>query len=111
MERRFRLKRASDFSQVRRKGRSYPTPELILVIHPNQLDHVRIGVAAGKYLGGAVKRNRAKRVLRAAIAPLIPQIRPGHDILLIARKPILSKKSLAVLEILQEKLKKAGLVK
>jgi len=45
-------------------------------------------VAAGRSVGKAVDRNRAKRLLRAAIQPLIPSIQPGWDLILLARKPL-----------------------
>ena len=48
----------------------------------------RIGVAAGKKLGGAVKRNRFKRQLRAAVRQVYPNIQRGVDVILIARAPI-----------------------
>jgi len=39
-------------------------------------------------VGKAVQRNRAKRLLREAIRPLIPNITRGWDVLLIARHPL-----------------------
>lgn len=42
---------------------------------------------AGRALGSAVKRNRLKRQLRAAVQTLWPQVVPGWDILFIARAP------------------------
>ena len=62
---------------------------MVLIALPNDLATSRIGVAAGRTLGKAVQRNRAKRLLRAAVAPVLPTITPGWDILLIARLPIL----------------------
>ena len=50
--------------------------------------------------------NRAKRILRAAIAPLLPEITPGYDILLIARRPILKVKSTQVHQALRKSLQK-----
>ena len=77
----------------------------------NDSDQIRVGVAAGRSLGKAVNRNRAKRLLRAAIAPLLPDIAPGVDLALIARKPILDVKSTEVQETLTESLRKANLLK
>jgi ribonuclease P protein component len=89
VKRRFRLTQSTDFQRVRRFGKSYAHPLMVLIALPNDLASSRIGVAAGRTLGKAVQRNRAKRLLRATVAPLLPAITPGWDILLIARLPIL----------------------
>ncbi len=54
----------------------------------SDLPGVRVGVGAGLAVGNAVKRNRAKRLLRAAMNELLPQTTPGSDIMLIARAPL-----------------------
>ncbi|MEK6221616.1 MAG: ribonuclease P protein component [Chloroflexota bacterium] len=110
MKQRFRLTRSADFVRVRRQGKSHVHPVAIMISLPNVLTQVRIGISAGKAVGNAVQRNRAKRVLRAAIAPLIPSIKFGHDIVLVARKPILEKKSPEVQEILTKMLGQAKLL-
>jgi ribonuclease P protein component len=51
---------------------------------------VRVGVAAGRTVGTAVYRNRAKRLLREAIRPLLPGIATGLDLILIARPGLVS---------------------
>lgn len=67
----------------------------------------QVAVVAGKAVGGAVLRNRAKRVLRAAIRPLLAKVRPDVEMVLIARPPILEAKSTQVQEILERLLHKA----
>jgi len=49
---------------------------------------MRVGVAAGRTVGNAVRRNRAKRLLRAAMQRLLPDLAAGSDLLLIARPPL-----------------------
>ena len=88
MNRKFRLTRSADFKRVRGLGKSYAHPLIVLITLPNELEQPRIAVVAGRHVGKAVIRNRAKRLIRAAISPLITSIKPGWDILLIARKPI-----------------------
>jgi ribonuclease P protein component len=51
---------------------------------------VKVGVAAGRTVGTAVYRNRAKRLLREAMRPLIPNITSGLDLILIARPGLTS---------------------
>jgi len=87
MERRFRLTRSIEFKRVRDEGKSYAHPFVVLVVCPSQLDHPRIGVTASHNIGGAIPRNRAKRLLREAARLYIPSLRPAH-IILIARAPL-----------------------
>ena len=47
-----------------------------------------MGVSASRTVGNAVRRNRAKRLLRAAMSELLAQTTPGTDLLLIARAPL-----------------------
>lgn len=93
MQRQFRLTRSEEFERVRRSGKSYVHPLVVLVVHPNEDARVRVGVAAGRAVGSAVKRNRAKRLMRAAMWPLLPSLASGWDLILIAR-PALASSSL-----------------
>jgi len=85
VDRRPRLTRSQDVQRVRNSGRSYAHPLAVLVTRRNDLDRSRFAVGAGRSLGGAVRRNRAKRRLRSALRSLAPMIAPGWDVLLLAR--------------------------
>jgi ribonuclease P protein component len=61
---------------------------MVLIALPNQEGVSRIGVTASRSVGKAVQRNRAKRVLRSVIQPYLPGLKPGWDIVLIARSPL-----------------------
>ena len=93
MQRKFRLTRSTDFKRVRRSGKSYAHPFVVLVVQASETPKVRVGVTAGRSVGGAVQRNRAKRLLREAIRPLLPDLFSGWDLILIAR-PALPTESL-----------------
>jgi ribonuclease P protein component len=91
VQRRFRLSRSEDFKRVRRTGKSYAHPLVVLVAQASDANsRVRVGVAAGKTTGTAVHRNRAKRLLREAMRPLIPSVASGWDLILIARPALVS---------------------
>lgn len=88
MKKYFRLTRSTDFKRVRRNGKSYAHPLVILYTITCDSQQARVGVTAGRWVGGAVKRNRAKRLLREAMRILYPQILPGNELILIARNPL-----------------------
>jgi ribonuclease P protein component len=97
VQRKFRLTRSEDFKRVRRSGKSYAHPLVVLIVQthdkrssPVDQPRVKIGVAAGRTVGTAVTRNRAKRLLREAMRPLIPSIASSLDLILIARPGLVS---------------------
>ncbi|MFZ5908670.1 MAG: ribonuclease P protein component [Chloroflexota bacterium] len=89
MQRKFRLTRSIDFKRVRHTGKSYAHPLVVLVIHASETPRVRVGVTAGRSVGGAIQRNRSKRLLREAMRPLLPTLSPGWDLVLVARPALL----------------------
>jgi len=109
VKRRFRLTRSTDFKRVRRFGKSYAHPLVVLVVLQNETDRVRVGIAASRSVGGAVERNRAKRRLRAALQPALEALVPGWDLVLIARKPILGATFSEIGDALQVLRARAGL--
>lgn len=92
MQRKFRLSRSEDFKRVRRTGKSYAHPLVVLVAQASEKTsrRVRVGVAAGKTTGTAIHRNRAKRLLREAARPLLPSLASGWDLILIARPALVT---------------------
>jgi ribonuclease P protein component len=91
VQRRFRLSRSEDFKRVRRTGKSYAHPLVVLVAQASESqDRIRVGVTAGKTTGNAVHRNRAKRLLREAMRPLLPSLASGWNLILIARPALVT---------------------
>jgi ribonuclease P protein component len=90
VQRKFRLTRSEDFKRVRRSGKSYAHPLVVLIVQTHDQPRVKVGVTAGRTVGTAVYRNRAKRLLREAMRTLIPDIAPGLDLILIARPGLVS---------------------
>jgi ribonuclease P protein component len=90
VQRKFRLTHSEDFKRVRRSGKSYAHPLVVLIVQTHAGPNVKIGVAAGRTVGTAVSRNRAKRLLREAMRTLIPNLASGFDLILIARPALVS---------------------
>ena len=110
VKRRFRLTRSTDFKRVRRAGKSYAHPLVVLYTLESEEPIVRVGVSAGLPVGDAVRRNRAKRLLRAAMNELLPRTAPGSDLLLIARSPLPESNLQQTREALAGLLERAGLL-
>jgi len=88
MNRRHRLARSEEFHRVRRQGRSWSHPLLVLVAARSDLAYSRFGFVVSKRIGKAVVRNRARRLMREAVRVRLTQIASGWDIVLVARTPI-----------------------
>jgi ribonuclease P protein component len=90
VQRKFRLTRSEDFERARRSGKTYAHRLVVLIARKNDAGRSRVGVAAGRTVGNAVRRNRAKRLLRAAMQSLVSSVLSGWDVVLIARPPLVS---------------------
>jgi ribonuclease P protein component len=88
MKREQRLRRSVEFQRVREQApRAWPHLLLVLYAAPNDLGRTRVGLTVGKRVGRAAVRNRVRRRMREAIRLRYADLRPGHDLLLIARPP------------------------
>jgi ribonuclease P protein component len=78
--RRMRLRRRGDFERLLREGQRAGDDHLQVWVLPNGLEHSRFGLMVGRRHGGAVRRNRIKRVLREAFRLSRAQLPRGLDI-------------------------------
>jgi ribonuclease P protein component len=87
--RRPRLSRSADFQRVYRQGRSAASRHLVLYAFPREDAEsgsgIRLGVSVGRRVGGAVERNRVKRLLREAFWSLDERLPSTHDYVIVAR--------------------------
>jgi ribonuclease P protein component len=109
-----RLSRSAEFERVYRQGRSTANRHLVLYTFPNpSAEHPRLGLSVSRKVGGAVERNRVKRLLREAFASAEGGLRSGQDLVVVARPQageLAEREGLAgVVAALTELLARAGL--
>jgi len=84
--RRGRLSRSAEFERAYRQGSSHGNRHLVVYAFPRGSgDEARLGVSVSRKVGGAVDRNRVKRLLREAFAAEQPLVPAGHDVVVVAR--------------------------
>jgi ribonuclease P protein component len=82
-ERRLRVRR--DFDHVFRRGRRLEGRLFVMIALPNGRSGHRLGIAAGRKLGGAVVRNRARRLVRESFRRQDPTGGAGFDLVIVVR--------------------------
>ena len=105
------IKSSADISRVFDKGTRINTPAVTLIVLRNEEQHGHDGRAAfvaGKKLGNAVWRNRAKRRMRAACKSLDEPF-SGCDVVFLAKRSINNVEYSALVENLSKAIRKNGL--
>ena len=105
-----KIKQNSDFRRIYGRGRSFVHPAFVIYAMKNQKGKNRLGITVSKKLGGAVLRNRAKRLLSAAFREASPFMKQGFDFVLVARGRIFLLKSTEIKELLLKDLAEADLL-
>ena len=84
-----RLSRSAEFERVYRQGRSVGNRFLVLYAFPRTGDTAaegpRLGLSVSRKVGGAVDRNKVKRLLREAFAGEAERVPADHDVVVVAR--------------------------
>jgi ribonuclease P protein component len=85
VKRAYRLRRPDQFRRVQRQGRTVHHQLLRLTVLPSRRARTRCGFVAGKRIGKAVQRNRARRRVREAVRLVLEHIVPGTDLVFVVR--------------------------
>ena len=93
-----------------RRGRSCVSPVLVTYVLKSKNNTLRYGITTGKKVGNAVKRSRARRVIRASYYQLFEQLKPGYIIIFVARGKTPYVKSQVVYKAMRQHLKALGIL-
>ena len=111
MQRKLRLRSRSDFSRVYKTGRSFANSQFVVYwMKRPDTERFRAGVSVSRKLGGAVVRNRIRRVVKELIRLNADKIADKTDFIVIVRRPALGMKTKDLERSLLHALRKAGLL-
>lgn len=84
------MRKRAEFERIQRGGERIHTEHFVLIVaaQPEANALARLGITASRKIGGAVVRNRAKRLVRAAFRELASLFARGVDLVVIVRKPL-----------------------
>ena len=105
------LNKNHEFRRAYAKGKNYVSPVVVLYVLKNRRGLLRVGITTSKKIGNAVHRNRARRVIREAFRQVMPEVRPGYDLVFVARGRTPYVKSTEICRHMEQQLKAAGLMK
>lgn len=105
------LNRNTDFRTLYYRGKSQVDAALVTYAKRNREGVTRVGITVGKRIGGAVRRNRCRRVIREAYRALLPRVNRGWDIVFVARRRTVFLKSTEIRQIMESQLKALGVLK
>lgn len=104
------LKQNSDFRRAYSRGKSFADPALVTYCVRNRAGICRVGITTSKKLGGAVERNRCRRIILAAYRSLLPECRGCFDLVFVARSRALKLKSTDLQRVMRRQLCGAGVI-
>jgi len=83
-----RVRKRKEYSRIYQNGARLYSENFLVLLHPNDKEIRRLGITAGKKIGNAVKRNRAKRLLREFFRLNKDMVPPGRDVVITVRRDV-----------------------
>ncbi|MFH1426899.1 MAG: ribonuclease P protein component [Candidatus Kerfeldbacteria bacterium] len=106
-----RLRRKEDYDRVYKGGKTLHTALFRIKTAPNKGEETRFGIVIpNKAIKRAFARNRKKRQVRSALGELLPGIKKGEDVVLIAQPQLDAASYADILADLREGLQKIGFI-
>lgn len=99
-----------DFRRIYARGKSYVSPVVITYVFKNRSHNIRVGITTSKKTGNAVRRSRSRRVIREAFRTMATRVKPGYDLIFVARARTPSVKSTEIAKAMEKQLREAGLL-
>ena len=110
LKREYRLRKKYMFNYCYRVGKVVRSKSSLFYYTPSNNKNVKVGISVSKKVGGAVQRNRARRVIRDAITPFLSKINKDFNIIIVAKENILEFSYAIIKQDFEYMLKKAGLI-
>ena len=101
-----RLRTGAAFDRVFKRGARHPGRLFLLVAAPNGFAYDRLGLAVSRRVGGAVERNRARRLLRETFRRVERAGGPGADLVVVAHAEIVGRGQAEVDREFQERVRR-----
>jgi ribonuclease P protein component len=93
-----RVRKRADFLEIQAGGVRVNGDCLVFILSRRaEGQPLRLGITASRKIGGAVQRNRARRLIREAFRAVFRELPGALDIVVIVRKPLGERKLGAVL--------------
>ena len=100
-----------EFQRAYRRGKSLAHPLLVTYYLRGKRGQNRIGITTSRKIGGAVERNRARRIILEAYRQLEGELSPGWELVFVARTKTTTVKTNDIRKVMKKHLAQAGILK
>ena len=104
------INKNNQFIRAYKKGQSFIYPSLVVYVMKQRYGGLRIGITSSKKIGGAVKRNRSRRVVREAVRSLGLDRNLNYDLIFVCRGKTAREKPARLADLIRQRLTAAGVM-